>query len=101
VRKPGKLPAQVDEVAYTLEYGENRLQMHQGSIERGASVLVVDDVLATGGTAAATVEVVHRQGGVVAGFVFLVELDFLGGRKRLHGADAGVPVHSLIHVAGE
>jgi adenine phosphoribosyltransferase len=100
VRKPGKLPADADEVSYTLEYGDNRLQMHKGSIERGASVLIVDDVLATGGTAAATVELVHRQGGRVAGFAFLVELDFLQGRKRLAQADTAV-IHSLIHVASE
>jgi adenine phosphoribosyltransferase len=98
VRKPGKLPAEVDEVSYALEYGESALQMHKGSIARGAKVLIVDDLLATGGTAAATVELVHQQGGVVAGFAFVCELDFLPGRQRLNEIAGDVPVHSLIHI---
>ena len=100
VRKPGKLPADVDEVSYTLEYGQNVLQMHKGSIEKGARVLLVDDLLATGGTAAATVELVKRQGGVVAGFVFVCELDFLKGRDvLLEATTPDTPIHSLIHLA--
>jgi adenine phosphoribosyltransferase len=98
VRKPGKLPAAVDEVAYTLEYGESRLQMHVGSIAPGSKVLVVDDLLATGGTAAATAELVSKQGGTVAGFAFVVELDALGGREPLRAAAPGAEVHALIHV---
>jgi adenine phosphoribosyltransferase len=100
VRKPGKLPAEVDEVAYELEYGENTLAMHKGSIEAGAKVLVVDDLLATGGTAAATAALVQRQGGVVAGFAFVVELDFLPGRRKLAEAtNAETPIHALVHVS--
>ena len=102
VRKPGKLPAATDSVRYALEYGESELHMHQGSIGRGAKVLVVDDLLATGGTAVATAELVRNQGGEIFAFAFVVELDFLGGRKVLGGKLARqVPVHSLIHVAGE
>ena len=99
VRKPGKLPAEVDEVSYALEYGESTLQMHKASIDKGARVLVVDDLLATGGTAAATVELVEKQGGVVAGFAFVCELDFLPGRAKLHEVTSqDTPVHSLIHI---
>jgi adenine phosphoribosyltransferase len=101
VRKPGKLPADVDAVSYSLEYGENVLQMHVDSIEKGSKVLIVDDLLATGGTAAATVELVQKQGGVVAGFGFVCELDFLPGREKLHEATGtDTPVHSLIHITG-
>ncbi len=99
VRKPGKLPADVDEAAYALEYGENRLQMHKGAIAEGARVLIVDDLLATGGTAEATASLVKTQGGIVVGFVFAIELDFLAGRARLEAA-SGAPVHSVVHVAG-
>ena len=99
VRKPGKLPADVDEVAYTLEYGENVLAMHKGSIAPGSKVLVVDDLLATGGTAGATAALVSKQGGVVVGFAFVVELDFLEGRKALRqAAGADTPVHTLLHL---
>jgi adenine phosphoribosyltransferase len=70
--------------------------MHKGSIVPGSKVLIVDDLLATGGTAAATASLVTGQGGTVAGYAFVVELDFLDGRKKL--ASAGVPVHSLIHI---
>lgn len=83
VRKPGKLPYRTDQVAYSLEYGENVLEMHRDALREGASVVVVDDLLATGGTAAAAAELVHRQGAFVTAFAFLVELDFLGGRDRL------------------
>ncbi len=100
VRKPGKLPAAVDEVSYSLEYGESTLQMHQGSLAPGDEVLVVDDLLATGGTAAATVALVERQGARVVGFAFVVELDFLPGRQKLHEVtSASTLVHSLIHIA--
>jgi adenine phosphoribosyltransferase len=77
--------------------------MHKGSIAAGARVLVVDDLLATGGTAAAAAELAGRQGGVVCGFAFVVELDFLGGRARLtERAGGGAPVYSIVHVgAGE
>jgi len=102
VRKPGKLPAELDEVSYSLEYGESTLQMHRDSMKKGDKVLIVDDLLATGGTAAATVELVHKQGGVIAGVIFVVELDFLPGRERLQKClGAGVPIHVLVHVDGD
>ena len=102
VRKPGKLPAATDAVRYALEYGESELHMHQGSLRPGAKVLVIDDLLATGGTAAATAELVRRQGGEVLAFIFAVELDFLQGRKLLADkAGQGIPVYSLVHVDGE
>jgi adenine phosphoribosyltransferase len=98
VRKPGKLPADVDSVSYALEYGTSELQMHKGSIRQGASVLIVDDVLATGGTAAATADLVRRQGGTVKGFAFVCELDFLAGRAKLMDSCPDTLVHSLIHI---
>jgi adenine phosphoribosyltransferase len=103
VRKPGKLPYKTDRVAYKLEYGEAELEMHVDSIKPGAVVLLVDDLLATGGTAAAAAELTRRQGGVVAGFAFVVELDFLEGRRRLLEATTGkAGVYSLVHCgAGE
>src|SRR5580704_346054 len=83
VRKPGKLPYRTESVAYKLEYGEAVLEMHVDSIKPPAKVLIVDDLLATGGTAAAAAELARRQGGVVVGFAFVVELDFLRGRQTL------------------
>ena len=83
VRKPGKLPYRTDKVSYSLEYGESELEMHRDSLSEGARVLVVDDLLATGGTAAAAGELVHRQGAYVAAYAFGVELRSLGGRDRL------------------
>jgi adenine phosphoribosyltransferase len=102
VRKPGKLPYKTESVAYALEYGEAVLQMHVDSIKAGANVLIVDDLLATGGTATAAAELTRRQGGAVIGFAFVVELDFLGGRKRLAEATGGkAGVYSLVHFGGE
>jgi adenine phosphoribosyltransferase len=83
VRKPGKLPADTLEHEYELEYGRDRLQMHAGVLAPGARVLVVDDVLATGGTAAACMRLVEAGGGQVAGAAFLIELAALGGRGRM------------------
>jgi adenine phosphoribosyltransferase len=83
VRKPGKLPADTIAHDYDLEYGSDRLEMHRGVLPAGARVLVVDDVLATGGTAAACMRLVEAGGGVVAGAAFLVELASLGGRGKL------------------
>jgi len=83
VRKPGKLPARTISHEYELEYGRDRLEMHAGVLRAGARVLVVDDVLATGGTAAACMRLVEAGGGVVAGAAFLVEIGPLGGRERL------------------
>ncbi|MFO0649460.1 MAG: adenine phosphoribosyltransferase [Polyangiales bacterium] len=82
-RKPAKLPWQTDRIVYALEYGTDSIEIHKGSFEAGERALVVDDVIATGGTAAAAVELVRRQGATVAGVAFLVELSFLNGRKRL------------------
>ena len=83
VRKPGKLPADIISHEYDLEYGRDRLEMHRGVLAPGARVLVVDDVLATGGTAAACMKLVEAGGGRVAGAAFLVEITPLGGRERL------------------
>jgi len=92
VRKPGKLPAQTISVEYSLEYGTNTLEMHLDAIEPGQRVLIVDDLLATGGSAKAAIDLVERLGGVVVGLAFLVELKFLRGVERLKGYD----VFSLI-----
>ena len=85
VRKVGKLPARTVRVTYDLEYGTDSLEMHNDAIQPGQRVLIVDDLLATGGTARATVDLVKQLGGVVQGVAFLVELTFLGGRKKLDG----------------
>jgi adenine phosphoribosyltransferase len=94
IRKPGKLPSAIDSVTYELEYGGGTLEIHADAIPSGSRCLIVDDVLATGGTARAGVELVERQGGVVVGLAFLAELAFLGGRQRL-GSSA--PVVTLIN----
>ena len=83
VRKPGKLPAETVRAEYTLEYGTNALEMHQDAIQPGQRALVIDDLLATGGTAKATCELVEQLGGKVAGVAFLIELTFLNGRAKL------------------
>jgi adenine phosphoribosyltransferase len=93
VRKPGKLPAETVTVEYALEYGTDRLQMHKDAIQPGQRVLIIDDVLATGGTAAAVAELAEKQGGTVLGLGFLIELDFLNGRSKLGGRD----IFSLLH----
>ena len=85
VRKLGKLPSETITVEYALEYGSNTLEIHRDSIEPGQKVLIVDDLLATGGTVQGTIELVERLKGEVAGLAFLVELDFLHGRERLTG----------------
>ena len=86
-RKLGRLPAETVRVEYTLEYGTNTVEMHRDAIAPGERALIVDDLLATGGTAWATVKLVEALGGVVAAVVFLVELRFLNGRERLPGYD--------------
>jgi adenine phosphoribosyltransferase len=93
VRKPGKLPAATYRVEYELEYGSNALEIHKDAIEPGQKVLIVDDLLATGGTAVATAKLVSSLGGEIAGMAFVVELDFLKGREKL----AGYEVFSLLH----
>jgi adenine phosphoribosyltransferase len=85
VRKPGKLPAETLSASYELEYGTDTLEIHKDALAKGESVLVVDDVIATGGTAKATAELVEKLGGRVAAFAFLVELGFLSGRDKLGG----------------
>ncbi len=92
IRKPGKLPYEKVRVDYALEYGTDALEAHRDAIAGGHRVLIVDDVLATGGTAAAATQLVQQLGGDVAAVCFVVELSFLKGRAKL----AGVPVHSLI-----
>src|SRR2546423_10268634 len=87
VRKAGKLPYQVEKEEYVLEYGTDLLEIHQDAIRPGEQVLIVDDVMATGGTAAATVRLVEKLGGTVAGLAVLIELEFLSGRARLEGRD--------------
>jgi adenine phosphoribosyltransferase len=82
-RKPGKLPAATDTVSYDTEYSTAQLEMHKGAIREEARVVVVDDVLATGGTAQAAAELVRKQGGYVVAYAFVVELSFLNGRDRL------------------
>jgi adenine phosphoribosyltransferase len=87
VRKAGKLPADTIGVEYSLEYGSNRLEMHRDAVSPGQKVLIVDDLLATGGSAAAAAGLVRELGGIVEGMAFLVELEFLQGRQRLSGYD--------------
>lgn len=87
VRKPKKLPSKAVSVTYDLEYGTDTLEIHEDAIQPGARVLISDDLLATGGTAAATVALVQKLGGKVVGASFAVELTFLNGRKRLPGID--------------
>ena len=92
-RKPGKLPWRTVSVKYALEYGLDALEMHADAIKPGQRVLIHDDVLATGGTAKAKIDLVEQLGGVVAGVLFIIQLDFLKGTEQLEGYD----VHSLIH----
>ncbi|MFQ5930911.1 MAG: adenine phosphoribosyltransferase [Nitrospiraceae bacterium] len=92
VRKPGKLPADTFEVKYNLEYGSTSLAIHRDAIQINERVLIVDDLLATGGTAAATVNLIRQLGGEIVGLAFLVELQFLKGREKLNSCD----VHSMI-----
>jgi adenine phosphoribosyltransferase len=93
VRKPGKLPRATVRASYQLEYGSDCVEMHADAVASGRAYAIVDDVIATGGTAAATAEMVEAQGGKVACLAFLIELDFLNGRERLGGR----PVESLLH----
>jgi adenine phosphoribosyltransferase len=87
VRKPKKLPAETVSVTYDLEYGTDTLEMHKDAVTSGSRVLIVDDLLATGGTAAAAARMVREAGGAVAGIGFVVELTFLNGRQKLAGYD--------------
>jgi adenine phosphoribosyltransferase len=92
VRKPKKLPGEVERISYDLEYGSDTLEIHRDAIQPGQRVVIADDLLATGGTAAATAALVEKLGGEVVGLTFLVELTFLGGREKL----ARYPVTSLL-----
>ncbi len=87
VRKPKKLPAHRTGVTYDLEYGTDTLEIHTDAIFKGCKVLIVDDLLATGGTAKAATRLVEELGGIVVGIAFVVELTFLGGREKLNGYD--------------
>jgi adenine phosphoribosyltransferase len=95
VRKPGKLPAATSKFDYALEYGTNTLEIHTDAIKKGQRVLIVDDLLATGGTAEATTKLAASCGAEIVGLAFVVELDFLPGRDKLKGYD----VFSLLHYA--
>jgi adenine phosphoribosyltransferase len=92
VRKPGKLPRETVKETYDLEYGKDELHMHKDAIKPGQVVLIVDDLLATGGTAAAMIRLVEKQGGKICALAFVVELSILKGRDKLHPH----PVHSLV-----
>ena len=92
VRKLGKLPAETIKASYALEYGSDSLEMHRDAIERGQRVLIIDDLLATGGTAAATVTLVETLGGTIVGVGFLIELLALNGRSKLGGRD----IHAVL-----
>lgn len=87
VRKPGKLPRETVSVDYDLEYGKDTLTIHSDAIKPGQRVLIVDDLLATGGTIGATIELVEKLGGIVVGCAFLIELSYLNGRDKLKGHD--------------
>ena len=91
VRKPGKLPFKVVSIEYELEYSSGTLEMHADAVIKGNRVVIVDDLLATGGTASGAVKLIECCGGIVAGFVFLVEIEALNGRKELRA-----PVHTLL-----
>ncbi len=93
MRKPGKLPAATTKFDYALEYGTNTLEIHQDAIKKGQRVVIVDDLLATGGTAEATAKLAASAGAEICGLGFVVELDFLNPREKLKGYD----VFSLLH----
>jgi adenine phosphoribosyltransferase len=97
VRKPGKLPAPVAKVSYQLEYGQDALEIHLDAINPGQKVLIVDDLLATGGTMTATAKLVKQLQGEIVGFAFLIELDDLKGREKIKPYN----VFSLVHYDGE
>ena len=96
IRKAGKLPYDIEHMEYDLEYGTDRIEVHSDAIDAADQVLVVDDVLATGGTGVAAVDLIEALGGDVVAFSVLVELGFLNGRQRL----AGTPVHALVRYDG-
>jgi len=93
VRKEGKLPYKTKKVSYNLEYGTATVEVHEDAVRPGSRILIVDDLLATGGTLAAAVDLVKQQGGDIVAVAVLIELDFLNGREKLKGT----PIFSLIH----
>ena len=93
IRKPNKLPAETESTEYALEYGTDKVEIHRDAVEPGENVLILDDLLATGGTAAAAAQLVEKVGGRVVGLRFVIELDFLKGREKLARYD----VNSLLH----
>ena len=97
VRKPGKLPAEKVSISYSLEYGEDRLEMHKDAIERGDKVLVHDDLLATGGTMNAVCQLIEQLGGKIVQVSFIVELSFLNGRDKLKSYD----IRSIVNYENE
>lgn len=97
-RKPGKLPRETMKVVYDLEYGTDEIEMHQDALAADDVVLIVDDVLATGGTAGAKLKLCEQAGAKVLGFAFILELDFLKGRSRIEGAE-NLDILSLVHIA--
>ncbi|MFC1561383.1 adenine phosphoribosyltransferase [candidate division KSB1 bacterium] len=97
VRKPGKLPAETYREEYALEYGTDAVEMHRDAVELGMNVLVIDDLLATGGTALATCRLIEKAGGSVAGVGFMIELGFLNGRQQLENYD----LYSMLRIEEE
>lgn len=98
MRKRGKLPSATVRARYALEYGEDELEVHVDAFAKGEGVLVVDDLIATGGTAAAAIELVHRLGAHAVGAAFVIDLPDLGGARRIEAL--GVPVHALVSFSG-
>ncbi|MDO7631078.1 MAG: purine phosphoribosyltransferase family protein, partial [Loktanella sp.] len=99
IRKKGKLPGRTIEQAYTLEYGKAVVEIHDDALMAGERVLMVDDLLATGGTAEAGIKLIERMGAVVSGCAFVIDLPDLGGRKRIEAM--GMDVHALCEFEGE
>jgi adenine phosphoribosyltransferase len=99
LRKPGKLPAETIGEDYSLEYGTARIEMHRNSVPAGSRIVVVDDLVATGGSALAACHILERDGSNVAATAFVINLEFLGGRKRLE--EAGYPVKYIVNVETE
>ncbi len=97
IRKKGKLPWKTISQEYALEYGTNTIEMHEDSIKPGEKVILVDDLLATGGTMAATVDLVKKLGGEILGISFIIELDFLKGREKLKN----YPIYTLVNYERE
>lgn len=98
IRKKGKLPHETVRIAYSLEYGLDEMEMHKDAIKPGEKVILVDDLIATGGTAEAATKLLHQMGAVVVAACFIVDLPDLGGRKRIE--DLGVPVRTLVDFPG-